>query len=74
MLIALSKDGGTEVTSALAAQGATRMRCSTHSARFCGATRVTSADPEGTFQALEKFGVDLTARAEEGSLDPAIRT
>ena len=37
-----------------------------------GATRVTSADPEGTFQALEKFGVDLTARAEEGSLDPVI--
>ena len=33
---------------------------------------MTSADPEGTYQALEKYGVDLTARAREGKLDPVI--
>ena len=37
-----------------------------------GGSRVTSADPEGSFQALEKFGVDLTARARDGKLDPVI--
>ncbi len=36
-----------------------------------GAT-VTSADPERTFQALEQYGVDLTAAAREGKLDPVI--
>jgi ATP-dependent Clp protease ATP-binding subunit ClpB len=37
-----------------------------------GAQRVTSQDPEGTYQALEKFGRDLTAAAEAGKLDPVI--
>ncbi len=37
-----------------------------------GSARVTSPDPEGTFQALEKYGVDLTARAREGKIDPVI--
>ncbi|HUK93830.1 MAG TPA: ATP-dependent chaperone ClpB [Gaiellaceae bacterium] len=37
-----------------------------------GGQRVTSQDPEGTYQALEKFGRDLTELAEEGKLDPVI--
>ncbi len=37
-----------------------------------GSARVTSPDPEGTYQSLEKYAVDLTARAREGSLDPVI--
>ncbi len=37
-----------------------------------GPHRVTSPNPEETFQALEKFGVDLTAEAESGKLDPVI--
>jgi ATP-dependent Clp protease ATP-binding subunit ClpA len=37
-----------------------------------GGRRVTSQDPEETYQALEKFGRDLTAAAEEGKLDPVI--
>jgi ATP-dependent Clp protease ATP-binding subunit ClpB len=37
-----------------------------------GGQRVTSQDPEETYQALEKFGRDLTAAAEEGRLDPVI--
>src|SRR5438270_4367829 len=34
--------------------------------------RVTSQDPEGTYQALSKFGRDLTEAAEQGKLDPVI--
>jgi len=34
--------------------------------------RVTSTDPEGTYQALSKFGRDLTEAAESGKLDPVI--
>jgi ATP-dependent Clp protease ATP-binding subunit ClpB len=37
-----------------------------------GPHRVTSPNPEDTFQALEKFGRDLTAEAEQGKLDPVI--
>ncbi|HEY4349246.1 MAG TPA: AAA family ATPase [Gaiellaceae bacterium] len=37
-----------------------------------GGQRVTSQDPEGSYQALEKFGRDLTEAAEEGKLDPVI--
>ena len=37
-----------------------------------GGQRVTSQDPEGSYQALEKFGRDLTDAAESGKLDPVI--
>ncbi|MFL5952789.1 MAG: Clp protease N-terminal domain-containing protein, partial [Gaiellaceae bacterium] len=37
-----------------------------------GGQRVVSQDPEGSYQALEKFGRDLTQAAEEGKLDPVI--
>ena len=37
-----------------------------------GGQRVTSQDPEGSYQALEKFGRDLTEAAEGGKLDPVI--
>ncbi len=37
-----------------------------------GGQRVTSQDPEGSYQALEKFGRDLTEAAEIGKLDPVI--
>ncbi|HSY16378.1 MAG TPA: ATP-dependent chaperone ClpB [Jatrophihabitantaceae bacterium] len=37
-----------------------------------GSARVTTPDPEGTFQALEKYSVDLTARARDGKIDPVI--
>ena len=37
-----------------------------------GDQRVTSQDPEGTFDALNKFGRDLTEAAETGALDPVI--
>ncbi|MEE6258307.1 ATP-dependent chaperone ClpB [Plantactinospora sonchi] len=37
-----------------------------------GDRRVTTADPEQTYQALEKYGVDLTEQAREGRIDPVI--
>ncbi|MEC7752138.1 MAG: AAA family ATPase [Myxococcota bacterium] len=37
-----------------------------------GAQAVTSEDPEGSFEALERFGLDLTAEARAGRLDPVI--
>src|SRR5512143_1883345 len=37
-----------------------------------GTQRVTSQDPESTYQALEKYGRDLTDMARKGKLDPVI--
>ena len=37
-----------------------------------GQSRVTDQNPEEKFQALEKYGIDLTARANQGKLDPVI--
>lgn len=37
-----------------------------------GSARVTDQNPEDKFQALEKYGIDLVARAEAGKLDPVI--
>jgi len=37
-----------------------------------GSGRVTSANPEGTYKALEQYGTDLTQRARDGKLDPVI--
>jgi ATP-dependent Clp protease ATP-binding subunit ClpB len=72
LLIALSKDGGSGVTDRLAQYGATPARLMEALEQVKGSARVTTKDPEQTFQALEKFGVDLTARAREGKIDPVI--
>ena len=37
-----------------------------------GAQRVTTDNPEATYQALEKYGIDLVAQARKGKLDPVI--
>ena len=37
-----------------------------------GSARVTNQAPEGQYQALEKYGIDLVARAQAGKLDPVI--
>src|SRR5690606_20418195 len=37
-----------------------------------GSARVTDPTPEGKFQALEKYGIDLVERARQGKLDPVI--
>ncbi|MFI9205771.1 ATP-dependent chaperone ClpB [Streptomyces sp. NPDC053048] len=71
LLIGLAAKGG-RTGELLADQGAApkRLLQAFESAR--GGQRVTSADPEGTYKALEKFGTDFTAAAREGKLDPVI--
>ena len=49
-----------------------RTRWPRPSPRSAARTRVTSQNPEDSYQALEKFGRDLTRAAEEGQLDPVI--
>ena len=72
LLIALASDGGPGVADRLAQAGATPAALVDALTQVKGSARVTSQDPEQTFQALEKFGVDLTARAREGKIDPVI--
>ncbi|WP_369069646.1 ATP-dependent chaperone ClpB [Kineococcus terrestris] len=57
---------------ALRAVGATRDALLDALPDVRGGAKVTTPDPEGTYQALEKYGVDLTAQAREGKLDPVI--
>ncbi|MEZ0491769.1 ATP-dependent chaperone ClpB [Kineococcus sp. TBRC 1896] len=57
---------------ALRAVGATRDALLDALPSVRGGAKVTSPDPEGTYQALEKYGVDLTEQARQGRLDPVI--
>ena len=50
-----------------------RTRCSRRFEQVRGGQRVTSADPEGTYQALEKYGVDLTAARPRRQARPGHR-
>jgi len=56
----------------LAEAGATPQALQAALTSVRGNRRVTSQDPESTYQALEKYAVDLTERAAEGKLDPVI--
>ena len=71
LLVGLADEGG-EVASLLRRNGATAEALLGAFEKVRGHARVTSPDPESTFQALEKYGVDLTARARGGELDPII--
>ncbi|HLF57334.1 MAG TPA: AAA family ATPase, partial [Thermoanaerobaculia bacterium] len=57
---------------ALAAFGVNRDRFLAALTAVRGSQRVTSAEPEATYEALEKYGVDLVAMARGGKLDPVI--
>src|SRR6201986_3930346 len=71
LLVGLAADGG-DAKAVLAAAGATPDALLEAFGRIRGSARVTSQDPEGTYKALEKFGVDLTKSARDGKLDPVI--
>src|SRR4051812_23817995 len=71
LLLALAA-GNTDVADVLKQAGATPAALGDALKSVRGSQRVTSADPEGTFQALEKYGVDLTAAARDGKIDPVI--
>ncbi len=71
LLMALAADAG-PVGSALKAAGVTRDGVLDALPKIRGGAKVTSPDPEGTYDALSKYGVDLTAAARDGKLDPVI--
>ncbi|WP_411143445.1 ATP-dependent chaperone ClpB [Streptomyces sp. x-80] len=71
LLIGIAAKGG-RTGELLAQQGATAKKLLAAFETSRGGQRVTTADPEGTYKALEKFGTDFTAAAREGKLDPVI--
>jgi hypothetical protein len=71
LLLAMTEEGG--VTGRLFKEfGVTRDRLMSALQEVRGHQRVTSPNPEATYQALERFGRDLTKLAEENKLDPVI--
>ncbi|HVA60785.1 MAG TPA: ATP-dependent chaperone ClpB [Mycobacteriales bacterium] len=75
LLVGLAEAGGSGASGAaglLTGLGATPEALLAAFATVRGAARVTSPDPEGTYQALEKYGRDLTSDAAAGRLDPVI--
>jgi len=71
LLLALAGEDGV-AGRALASVGATRERLLQALAEVRGSHRVTDQSPEEKYEALERFGTDLTQAAEQGKLDPVI--
>src|SRR5881397_3612613 len=67
LLLAMAAEGGV-----FRGLGLTRERLMPALQQVRGNQRVTSPDPETTYQALEKYGRDLTKLATQGKLDPVI--
>jgi ATP-dependent Clp protease ATP-binding subunit ClpB len=64
--------GDSDVAKVLTGAGASPQALREAFVKVRGSARVTSADPEAKYQALEKYSTDLTARAREGKLDPVV--
>ena len=71
LLVALAS-GSSPTQELLVSHGATADALQAAFATVRGSSRVTSPEPESTYQALEKYAVDLTASARDGKLDPVI--
>ncbi|MEU9588467.1 ATP-dependent chaperone ClpB [Streptomyces sp. NPDC048193] len=71
LLLGIAAKGGA-AGEVLEGQGASAKKLQEAFRKARGGRRVTTADPEGQYKALEKFGTDLTAAAREGRLDPVI--
>jgi ATP-dependent Clp protease ATP-binding subunit ClpB len=71
LLLAAAESGG-DAGRILAAAGADREHILAALQKVRGGQRVTSQNPESTYQALEKYGRDLTRDARAGKLDPVI--
>jgi ATP-dependent Clp protease ATP-binding subunit ClpB len=71
LLVGIAAKGG-DAAAVLREVGATADALQAAFKQVRGNARVTSEDPEDTYQALEKFGVDLTQQAKDGKLDPVI--
>jgi len=65
-------DAGGDAAHLLAKLGVTPDKFLAALTKTRGSQRVTSQEPEATYQALEKYGRDLTAAARRGKLDPVI--
>ena len=72
LLLALTGAQGGEAARFLAAHGVTEDAVLRALTSIRGSQRVTSQHPEATYQALEKYGRDMTELAREGKLDPVI--
>ncbi len=73
LLLALADEGSrTAAGRRLAEFGVTTESFLSALTKIRGNQRITSATPEGTYEALEKYGVDLVADARAGTLDPVI--
>jgi len=72
LLLALAGSHGGEASRFLAAHGITEDAVLRALTSIRGSQRVTSQHPEATYQALEKYGRDLTQLARRGHLDPVI--
>jgi ATP-dependent Clp protease ATP-binding subunit ClpB len=72
LLLGLLDHGGSSIKKMLQAQGLSRDALLKAMADLRGNQRVTDQNPEDKFQALEKYGRDLTALARQGKIDPVI--
>ena len=71
LLVGLAS-GDSDVAKLLSGHGATPVALREAFTAVRGSARVTSQDPESTYQALEKYSTDLTELARAGKLDPVI--
>ncbi|MBF0193588.1 MAG: ATP-dependent chaperone ClpB [Magnetococcales bacterium] len=71
-LLAMSRENEGSVARILSYSGADYNTIFDAVQKMRGGQKITTADPEGSFQALEKYARDLTALAREGKLDPVI--
>jgi ATP-dependent Clp protease ATP-binding subunit ClpB len=72
LLLGVARQKGDPAQDALAAIGATHEIILQALTAVRGSQRVTDQNPEGKFQALEKYAKDLTELARRGKLDPVI--
>ena len=72
LLLGLSEQKGDPAVDALLAMGATHEAILKALTAVRGSQRVVDQNPEGKFQALEKYAKDLTELARKGKLDPVI--
>src|SRR6476659_3812096 len=68
----LGEPGRSTTVDLLKARGVTRERVLEALSAVRGNQRVTDQNPEGKYEALEKYGRDLTEAARQGQLDPVI--
>jgi len=71
LLVGIAADGG-QAAALLRGAGASADALTEAFTQVRGSAKVTSQEPESTYQALEKYGVDLTQQAKDGKLDPVI--